>query len=180
MEWIEKPHQFITQGAIVDGVDWGHGIDNPLSIVISNACDIENNKAEYLIVAALLPAASILCESKEIFGITGGKHDNFSNRQKKSIIDTISKYINNTQVCRYFFFDPNPIIDTELLLVDFQMVKSINIHDELDYIGQMKNIYTMQMISRFVSYTGRVPVDRPNEEKVNEYIKMLVERYYNI
>ena len=46
MEWIEEPYQEITQGAILDDVDRGKGNDNPLRIVLSNACDLETNKAE--------------------------------------------------------------------------------------------------------------------------------------
>lgn len=182
MRWLEEPHQTLTQGAIVDGVDWGMGENNPLSIILSNACDIENNKAEFLIVAALLPAASTLCESREIISAAerNSSTTGLTNKQKKSIKEILTKYINNTQVCRYFFFDPNPIIDVDLLLVDFQMVRSINIDVELDYIGQMKQLFTMQMMSRFVSYTGRVPVDRPEESKINQYIQDLTNGYFEL
>lgn len=180
MTWIEEPHQKLTQGAIIDGVDWGMGDSNPLSIVISNACDIENDKAEFLMVAALLPASSVLCNSKEVKGIAQGKIQGFSSKQRKSITDTLTKYINNTLVCRYFFFDPKPIIDADLLLVDFQMVKSINTDNGFDYVGQMKQIFTMQMMSRFVSYTGRVPVDRPDCRKISDYIKELTDGYYEL
>lgn len=182
MRWIEEPYQALTQGAIVDGVDWGMGENNPLSIILSNACDIENNKAEFLIVAALLPAASTLCESKEIISATERDSNSvgLTNKQKKSIKELLTKYINNTQVCRYFFFDPTPTIDADLLLVDFQMVKSINIDAELDYVGQMRQVFTMQMMSRFVSYTGRVPVDRPEESKINQYIQDLTNGYFEL
>lgn len=182
MRWIEEPYLALTQGAIVDGVDWGMGENNPLSIVLSNACDIENSKAEFLIVAALLPAASTLCESREIFSAAerDSNATGLTKKQKKSIRELLIKYINNTQVCRYFFFDPNPVIDADLLLVDFQMVKSINLDDELDYVGQMKQMFTMQMMSRFVSYTGRVPVDRPEESKINQYIQELTNGYFEL
>ena len=178
MEWIEEPYQEITQGAIVDGVDWGQGEQNPLSIVLSNACDLENNKAEYLIVAALLPAAETLSKSKEYKSHVANADDyTLSKKGWSSFVDFLGKYIHNTQVCRYFFFDPNPIIDTCLLVVDFQLVKSIDLSQNLEYIGQMKQIFTMQMMSRFVSYTGRVPVDRPDAIKINAYIQELAGDY---
>lgn len=182
MRWIEEPHQALTQGAIVDGVDWDMGENNPLSIVLSNACDIENNKVGFLIVAALLPAASTLCESKEINSAAerDASATGLTKKQKKSIRDKLTNYINNAQVCRYFFFDPNPVINADLLLVDFQMVKSINVNANLDYIGQMKQVFTMQMMSRFVSYTGRVPVDRPDESKINQYIQDLTHGYFEL
>lgn len=178
MEWIEEPYQEITQGAIVDGVDWGQGDDNPLSIVLSNACDLENNKAEYLIVAALQPAYQTLSKSNEyknrVMNATGCF---LSKKGWSSFVDFLQKYIHNTQVCRYFFFDPNPVIDSCLLVVDFQLVKSIDLSQDLEYIGQMKPIFTMQMMSRFVSYTGRVPVDRPNDAKLKEYVLELAGEY---
>ena len=180
MTWLEQPHQSLTQGAILDGVDWGMGEDNPLSIELSNACDFENDKAEYLMVAALLPASEILCNSREISGYAQGKRNGLSSRQKKAIKDALVKYIHNTQVCRYFFFDPNPVVDADLMLVDFQLIKSVSIDGQYEYIGQMKPVFTMQMMSRFVGYTGRVPVDRPDDDKVNEYIQTLTENHYEI
>ena len=178
MEWIEEPYQEITQGAIVDGVDWGQGEDNPLSIVLSNACDLENNKAEYLIVAALQPAALTLSKSNEYKShVVNAEENILSKKGWSSFVDFLQKYIHNTQVCRYFFFDPNPVIDSCLLVVDFQLVKSIDMSQDLEYIGQMKQIFTMQMMSRFVSYTGRVPVDRPDDAKLDEYVRELAGEY---
>lgn len=178
MEWIEEPYQEITQGAIVDGVDWGQGEDNPLSIVLSNACDLENNKAEYLIVAALQPAALTLSKSNEYKShVVNAAGNILSKKGWSSFVDFLQKYIHNTQVCRYFFFDPNPVIDSCLLVVDFQLVKSIDMSQDLEYIGQMKQIFTMQMMSRFVSYTGRVPVDRPDDAKLDEYVRELAGEY---
>lgn len=179
MEWIEEPNQEITQGAIVDGVDWGQGENNPLSIVLSNACDLGHDKAEYLIVAALQPAADTLSKSKEYKShVENATDKTLSKKGWKSFVDFLEKYIHNTQVCRYFFFDPNPVIDSCLLVVDFQLVKSVDIDmSGLDYIGQMKPLFTMQMMSRFVSYTGRVPVDRPDAIKINTYIQELAGDY---
>lgn len=179
MEWIEEPNQEITQGAIVDGVDWGQGENNPLSIVLSNACDLGHDKAEYLIVAALQPAADTLSKSKEYKShVENATDKTLSKKGWKSFVDFLEKYIHNTQVCRYFFFDPNPVIDSCLLVVDFQLVKSVDIDmSRLDYIGQMKPLFTMQMMSRFVSYTGRVPVDRPDAIKINTYIQELAGDY---
>lgn len=177
MEWIEEPYREITQGAIVDGVDWGQGDHNPLSIVLSNACDLENDKAEYWIVAALLPAAETLSKSKEYKShVANAVGSILSKNAWKSFVGFLEKYIHNTQVCRYFFFDPSPI-DAGLMVVDFQLIKSIDPSQNLEYIGQMKPIFTMQMMSRFVSYTGRVPVDRPDTIKINEYVQELAGEY---
>ena len=178
MEWIEEPYQEITQGAIVDGVDWSQGDDTTLSIVLSNACDLEHNKAEHLIVAALLPATLTLSKSKENQGLVKDASNGLLSKNKWSALSKLlEKYVHNTQICRYFFFDPDPVIDAGLLVVDFQLIKSVDPSQDLEYVGQMKPIFTMQMMSRFVSYTGRVPVDRPDTIKINEYVQELAGEY---
>lgn len=58
--WISEFKGQITQGTIVDGVDWGLGDENPLGIVISNACDLEHDHSGFLMVAALEVAADVL------------------------------------------------------------------------------------------------------------------------
>ena len=63
MEWLKKLDSIeeLTQGSIVDGVDWGDRDNDPLSIVLSNACDLEHDgHCSYLIVAAMYQAGDII------------------------------------------------------------------------------------------------------------------------
>ncbi len=179
--WIEEPVDEITQGSIVDGVDWGFEY-NPLSIVFSNACDLSHDKSSFLIVAALVSAADVLSSSKEFKSLTGSASEDkgLTNKQWKSLSDMLKSYIHNKNICRYYFFDPQPVIECGLLLVDFQLIKSIPITDinRLDYIGQMKSPFTEQMMMRFTSYTSRIPSDRVNESLENRYIEELSAGYH--
>ena len=63
--WVSESKGIITQGTIVDGVDWGRGEYNPLSIVISNACDLEHGNSSFLLVAALESAKDTLQNTDE-------------------------------------------------------------------------------------------------------------------
>lgn len=44
------------------------------------------------------------------------------------------------------FFDPQPVIDCGLLLVDFQLIQSVPIEniDKFENVGQMKSPFTEQ------------------------------------
>lgn len=174
--WITSPEDEITQGSIVEGVDWNIG-DIPLSIVLSNACDLSHNKSSFLIVAALVPALDVLSVSKEFHNHTNNATEDkgLTSKQWKSLSDMLKSYIHNKNICRYYFFDPQPVINCDLLFVDFQLIQSIPIKDidKLGYVGQMKSPFTEQMMMRFTSYTARIPSDRVSEAMENKYIKEL-------
>lgn len=181
MIWITEPKKNITQGSIVDGVDWGLGDANPLSIVLSNACDLSHSKSSYLIVAALVPAVEVLSHSKEFLNNTQGADGDrrISSKQWKALSEMLKSYIHNKNICRYYFFDPQPIIDCDLLLVDFQLIKSIPINScKLTNEGQMKSPFTEQMMMRFTSYTARIPSDRVDDELEKTYIEKLSVGYH--
>lgn len=174
--WITSPEDEITQVSIVEGVDWNIG-DIPLSIVLSNACDLSHNKSSFLIVAALVPALDVLSVSKEFHNHTNNATEDkgLTSKQWKSLSDMLKSYIHNKNICRYYFFDPQPVINCDLLFVDFQLIQSIPIKDidKLGYVGQMKSPFTEQMMMRFTSYTARIPSDRVSDAMENKYIKEL-------
>ena len=181
MIWITEPVDEIAQGSIVDGIKWGVS-DDPLSIVLSNACDLSHDKSSFLIVAALVPALGVLSESKEFRNhINNATEDKgLTSKQWKSLSDMLKSYIHNKNICRYYFFDPKPAIDLDLLFVDFQLIQSIPIEniDKLEYIGQMKSPFTEQMMMRFTSYTARIPSDRVSAELEEKYIQELSDGYH--
>lgn len=168
--WVEEPTLSITQGTIVDNVDWGRGEDlNPLSIVMSNACDIEHGHSNFLIVAALEQAADVLPETAEFKDKIKG--EKISTKQKNALKKLLSDYIHNKNICRHFFFDPRPVLDIGCLLVDFQQIKCVEFAqiNTLEPVAQLKHPFVEQMIMRFTSYTARIPVDRVDECSVEEY-----------
>ena len=178
--WITNFEGEITQGTIVDGVDWGFGDDNPLSIVISNACDLEHDHSGFLMVAALERASDVLQASKEFQALVNGvKNGQLSQNQSKAVKRFLSGYIHNKSICRHFFFDPRPIIDLDSLLVDFQHIRSLDLASikTLEPLAQMKHPFVEQMMMRFTSYVARIPVDRPNQEDEEKYLNELAENY---
>lgn len=181
MIWITEPADKITQGSIVDGIKWGVG-DIPLSIVLSNACDLSHEKSSFLIVAALVPALEVLSRSKEFHNLTNGATEDkaLSSGQWKSLSNMLKSYIHNKNICRYYFFDPQPVIDCGLLLVDFQLIQSVPIEniDKFENVGQMKSPFTEQMMMRFTSYTARIPSDRVGDKLEEKYIQELSDGYH--
>lgn len=175
--WISENDGKITQGTIVDGIDWGLGEDNPLGIVISNACDLEHDHSGFLMVAALECAKDVLGSSKEFQSIiAGSENGQLKKKQWDALTKFLKGYIHNKNICRHFFFDPRPVIDLDCLVVDFQHVRSLDLEsmDKLEPIGQMDHPFIEQMMMRFTSYVARIPVDRPDDAKEDEYIKELV------
>lgn len=181
--WVSQHGESITQGTIVDGVDWGRGDDNPLSIVLSNACDLEHGKSNFLIVAALESAADVIQETKEFRGFVNdftGK--TLTNRQKNSLRNFLLNFIHNKNICRFYFFDPRPVIDLGCLFVDFQQVRSIDMDviETLSIEGQLNHPFVEQMLMLFTGYTSRVATDRVDESIEESYIQELTEGYFHL
>ena len=183
MQWVVDAKENITQGSIVSGVDWGRGEDNPaLSIILSNACDFEHDKLSFLIVAALVPAKETLMTTKEYMSKVASADDEKGLRTRPwtSFVNYLTNFIHNTSIGRYFFFDPNPVIDAPLLLVDFQQVRSIdvNIMEDLINEGQLDHPHVEKMMAHFVGYMGRIPTDRAGEPKEATYLQELRGDYH--
>lgn len=181
MEWIEVTEGIITQGSIVEGVDWGFGNNNPpLSIVLSNACDLENGKCSYLIVLALVEASSTLRESREFISLVKDANTDgaMSKKQWKSLVNFFEGYIHNKNVCRYYFMDLE-LIEAPLMLADFQLIQSIPYEKVVDLkkVAQLKSPFKEQMIVHFSAYTSRIPSDRVTKEKSDNYIDDLAMGY---
>lgn len=177
MQWVIESKDNITQGSIVSGIDWGHGEDDPpLSIVLSNACDFENDKLGFLIVAALVPAKETLFATKEFQSHVGGAKDQVLKAKSwEHFVEYLTSFIHNTRVCRYFFIDPMPVIESPLLLVDFQQLQSLDVETivDLGYEGQLDHPHIEKLMANFVAYTGRVPSDRSEENQIATYLEEL-------
>lgn len=171
MDWITRIDDpaNLTQGSIVDGIDWGQE-DNPVSIVLSNACDIEHEHTSYLLVAALYPAGDLLFNSREFQGTTEGKdYSQLTSNQKKAVNKLLSNYIHHKTINRYYFIDCRDCELGILMMVDFHQVKSISIEkrSELTMIANLNSPLKEQMIMQYVSHAARIPTDRvtPDEEQ---------------
>lgn len=168
MEWITPFNDInqLTQGSIVDGINWGDE-NNPVSIVLSNACDLEHEHASYLIVAALYPASAIIGSSREYKGMT---HQNgfsaSSRKQQNAVTNKLSDYIHHKTINRYYFIDCTASNLDMLMMVDFQKILSlaIDVRNTLIPIAQLNTPLKEQMMMQFVSYTSRIPTDRISQE----------------
>ena len=155
----------MAQGAVLDGVDWGLN-PNPLSIVLSNECDLVNRKASFIIVAALVAAKETITESKEYKNKALGIVDNQVGKGKwEALKSFLDGYIFNKGVTRYFFIDPADALDAPCFLADFQHIQSIPIEDtdNISVVAQLPSPFKEQMMVQFASYTARIPVDRETD-----------------
>lgn len=180
MEWLKKLDSIeeLTQGSIVDGVDWGDGDNDPLSIVLSNACDLEHDgHCSYLIVAAMYQAGDIIRASREYNGIIQGADlADISKRQRIQIERLFLDYIHNRTINRYFFIDCSNIEQGLYLVVDFQRILSVK-YEAKAYLTPVANLISPlreHMMMRFVGYTARIPIDRVSDDKGQEIIRSML------
>lgn len=178
MDWITRTDDLanLTQGSIVDGIDWGQE-DNPVSIVLSNACDIEHSHTSYLLVAALYPASDLIFSSREFLGETKNKKiSQLTSGEKKAVKKLLSNYIHHKTINRYYFIDCR---DSDLgmyMMVDFHHIQSVPIgyKDNLTLIANLNSPLKEQMMIQYISHTGRIPTDRVNSEEENLIIDELL------
>lgn len=155
----------ISQGSIVDGVDWGLDV-NPLGIVLSNECDIRNGKLSYVVLAALIPARATIIDSEEFKNKTMGIEDKVvSNKRFVPIKNFLDGYIYNKGVTRYYFIDPKDAIEAPYLFVDFQHLISMPIETAQTFVvvAKLPSPYVEQMMVQFASYIARIPTERQED-----------------
>lgn len=178
MSMISETSENITQGSIVDGVDFGFGENNPLGIVLSNACDFINDKMGFVLLASLIPAKNVILESKEfknrVAGV-GEDHKLSKTKWNSKIKPFLDDYIFNKGVSRYYFINMEPILESPPLFVDFQHVVSVPFAEIniLENLAQLDSPYREQMMVQFASYTARIPIDRIND--TSDLAKNLIE-----
>ncbi len=181
MQWIIEPEETITQGTIVYGVDWGRGKDNPLSIVLSNACDFEHDKLGFLIVCALVPAKETILASKEFKAKVenAGEDKKLNGRSWNSLVNFLTDYIHNKSIGRYYFVDCAPVLDVDPFFIDFQQLRSVDISvmEDLEIVAQLDHPFVEQMMMHFTGYTARIPSDRVDAPAEANYIGFLANGY---
>ena len=182
MAWLtEFDKNQITQGTIVDNVPWNLN-HNPLGVILTNACDIQWDKANFLHIACLLPAKDILQNSNEFEQITSSadEDNNLSKTKTKSLDKFFSDFIYNRNIVRFFYIDPKPVLESlPHFLLDFQNLITIPFKEEerLNPIAQLPSPHREKMILHFSSYVSRVAVDRVDDQTYKETMQDLSEPY---
>jgi len=176
---VSEPLNSITQGSIVDGVDFGFE-EAPLGIILSNECDFINDKLGYVLVACLVPACETICVSKEFMNRMEGVNENgeISKKKWEKLKNFFDDYIHNKGISRFYFINLSPVLDAPYMLVDFQHLVSIpaNQLSSLECVAQLDSPYREQMMVHFASYTARIPVDRVDD--TTEIAKALLPNGY--
>ncbi|MCC5906194.1 MAG: hypothetical protein JJU13_08315 [Balneolaceae bacterium] len=182
MAWLkEYDRDEITQGTIVDNVPWEME-EAPLGIVLTNACDVEWNKASYLLIASLLPAKDILQNSTEFEQITqsADEENKLSKTKSNSLGSFLRDFIHNTNIVRYFFIDPTPVYPSlPHFFVDFQHLITIPYSEKINLstIAQLDSPHREKLILHFSSYVSRIAVDRIDKETYQDTLRALSEPF---
>lgn len=170
----------IDQGSVLDGVPWGLDAA-PLGIALTNTCDLEHDKADFLILAAVKPAKDIIQASREFRSkLDGAQGEALRRKAWDSLVELLDDFIHNASVRRYYFLDGRDALDLEPLFVDFQHLISVP-------IGQARSLPQMavlgspdreKLVVHFAAYSSRIGVDRQPTDRVAELTALLTHPYH--
>ncbi len=167
-----------TQGAVLDDLPWGRS-DGPLGIVLSNPCDLERDKAAYVVVAALVPAKAVIHSSNEVRSLVKDADERgvLSKKQWRALERKLERYVHNADITRYFLVDAS-LLGLNFLLVDFQSVLSVS-YDEIskDVLAGLPRPYREKMIMHYASYVSRIAVDRREGAELRGATRELAEPF---
>ena len=179
MSALSPPTGRIYQGSVLDGIPWNLEAA-PLGIALSNTCDLEYDKADFLIVAALKPAKDVIQASGEFRSkLDGAQGQTLRKRAWESLVALLEDLIHNASVRRYFLLDARAVLDLGPLLVDFQQLISVPIEKarNLPLVATLASPDRERLVVHFAAYTSRIGVDRQAEGEVAGLRDFLAEPY---
>ena len=169
----------LTQGIVLDEVQWQEpGPSPPLGIVLTNVCDIENQKAESILCAALVPAGPVLQATSEFRDLVMGADGSLLSSSKwRSLAKTLEGVVRNQRIGRYYFIDGTAVAD--YFLADFQKLISLSLSTALraPSIAFLEVPDREHLVSRFAAYTTRVGVAEPEADGIREAVAALAAPY---
>jgi hypothetical protein len=170
----------IDQGSVLDGVPWGLEAP-PLGIAITNTCDLEHDKADFLTLAALKPARDIIQASKEFRNkLDGAQGEALKRRAWDSLVELLEDFIHNASVRRYYFVDGRAALDLDPLFVDFQHLISVPIAQarSLPQMAMLGSPDREKLVVHFAAYSSRIGADRQPSGNVAELTALLTHPYH--
>ncbi len=165
---------------MLDGVPWGLDAA-PLGIALTNTCDLEYDKADFLILAALKPAKAIIQTSKDFSNkLHGAEGDTLKRGAWDSLTDLLEDFIHNASVRRYYFVDARATLDLEPLFVDFQHLISVPIAQAraLPQMAVLPSPDREKLVVHFAAYSSRIGVDRQPAGNVVTLTALLTHPYH--
>lgn len=180
MSVLRPPAGQLDQGSVLDGVPWRLEAP-PLGIIISNTCDLEHDKAEFVIVAALKPAREIIQASRDFQSkLDGAEGKTLRRKPWNSLTELLEDLVYNNSVRRYYFLDGREALELDPLLVDFQQLVSVPIAQakDLPMRAVLPSPDREKLVVHFASYMSRIGVDRQSADRVQRLTEILSEPYH--
>lgn len=177
---VLQPAKSLTQGGVLDGLHWGRGENEPLGIVLSNACDLEHHKAGFVIVAALVPAAQVLSVSREYRDLVeeASPEKRLTRKRWDALRRLLTTYVHNQEIRRYFYVDASSL-GLEDLLADFQNLHAFSMREvhAATLIAELGSPDREKIIMHFAAYSSRIGVARASDQDVEHAVDRLSSPY---
>jgi hypothetical protein len=175
---LASDQEALNQGSVVDEAPWGLEY-SPLGIVLTNPCDLSWEKASFVLLAALHDAKGVIQASKEFrTAVADAPGGQLSRRQKGSLDRLIRRFVDNSDIRRYFFIEA-AALRLPPLVVDFQHLLAVRntAGFHLRSLALLPPPHREKLIVHFASYVSRIGVERFADEKAKELIRAVAEPY---
>jgi hypothetical protein len=177
---IAVPSDQLNFGSIVEGVPWPDENEFPVGVVLTNPCDLEHDKADYIMIGGLRDAR-LLQQSSDFVDRVGGPPSAtvLSKSKSDKVVKLIANYVHNIGIARYFFLDVSQIMDDPAyVLIDFQRIITVRNNDHgLTPIGIIPSPYSEKLISHYSAYVSRIGVDRVDAETLRTICQYIANSY---
>jgi hypothetical protein len=153
----------------------------PLGIALTNTCDLEYDKADFLILAAVKPAKEIIQGSKEFRNkLDGADGDVLKRKPWVSLTELLADFIHNASVRRYFFLDGRDALGLDPLFADFQHLISVPIARarSLPKMAILASPDREKLVVHFAAYSSRIGVDRVSTANVAALTALLTHPFH--
>lgn len=180
MSVLRLPSGDFDQGSVFDGVPWNLPAA-PLGIAITNTCDLEHDKADFVILAAMKPAKEIIQASSEFRSkLEGADGLALKRRAWDSLLEMLADLVHNASIRRYYFLDCRGALGLDPVLVDFQQLISVPIERarSLPFVAALPSPDREKLVVHFASYASRIGVDRQLPARIAELTTLLTHPYH--
>lgn len=176
----------ITQGCIVDNCYFDVVAEDYSAVILTPTCDIENDKADYITLIALIPLTEVINRLldgswKDIKYDENGVVRKFLNNKQQIQLEKRIKELMSNAYMRYHWFDPVKL-GGDPLICDFQLLTSVSSDEinKLKCVGYLDSEWLEQLPARFVSYQGRIGTpNRPENSHEIHLQKVLMDHFTN-